>query len=100
MTTSPQFVNKSITAQNIFTDPLSISSGGRASISNIAGTSTTTTLQRRFHEAEVMSAWFDVESWSVDTETSYVADETQEIRLGVKTGDYGSGTTTVRLGIG
>ena len=59
----------------------------------------TVTLQRRFRDhAGTWGSWRDVESWSGDVETAYVAGRTQQIRLGVKTGDYTSGTVGLEIG--
>lgn len=93
---------KSIEAQNVFTDELFLYPGERLSIS-IAGTFTATvTLQRQLDGAN----WRDVPDsdgnfgWTAPTEQSYVADESQIVRLGVKTGDYTSGTINARIGKG
>lgn len=93
--TTPNSVSATIAAQNTFTGSLGLPAGGRISVSAQPGASTTVTLQRRFDGTN----WRDVDAWSVDVETSYVADESCDIRIGVKTGDYGA-STTVRLGIG
>lgn len=89
-------VAASITAQNTFTKLLSINANERASVS-ISGTFVgTVTLQRRLDGAN----WRDVNPWTSPDDPTYVADESGDIRLGIKTGDYTSGTAVCRLGIG
>jgi hypothetical protein len=90
------FRELAITAQDTFTDAMEVNEGARVAISVDIGTSTTVTLQRRLDG----SNWRDVTdgSFSSDTEKTYVADSDCDLRIGVKSGDYGSGTTTVRLG--
>ena len=93
-------VLKSITSENTFTDPihpvyqsiafLNISIDGSA-------WAATVTLQRNFHD-EAESVWHDVESWTGNTEAIVEEKEKDvEYRLGVKTGNYTSGTINVRL---
>ncbi len=84
-----------IVAENTFTDPMLVDEDDRASVSAQPGASTTVTLQRRMDGTN----WRDVEAWTADVESTYVADEACLLRLGVKTGDYGA-STTVRLGKG
>ena len=86
-------VSATITAQNVFSEYIHVTVGDRVSISAQPGAGTTVTLQRMLDGIN----WRDVESWTVDVESTYVADESCDIRLGVKTGDYGA-STTVRLG--
>ena len=87
-------VEAAITAQDTFTEPLDVGPGERVSISIDIGTSTTATLQRKLDGEN----WRDVQSWSANAEETYEGDEQCPIRLGVKSGNYGSGATTVRLG--
>lgn len=94
---------KTVTAQNEFTDHIHIMDNERGfldvSISGIAGGSIVT-LQRAF-DAEKGSAsatWKDVKTYSEDTE-EIIEDYGHEIayRLGIKTGEFGSGSTLLRL---
>lgn len=102
----PANVSASLSAQNTFTDALPIKAARRgagdyASISISGVTDSTVTLQRRFYTtAGVALSWFDVGSWTADTESSYVVDEKCDIRLGIKTGNYGTDTVVCRLGKG
>lgn len=97
MSQAKAVVTADITAQNTFTDPLVVQAGERAAISSSGGaTSTTVTLQRRLDGAN----WRDVQSWVADVEASYQADAACELRLGVKTGGFGSGTQALRLQVG
>ncbi len=91
----------SISAQNTFTSAQGVSPRGRASV-GLSGTWVgIATLQRRFRRSDgTLTSWFDVESWSANIQTSYVADEACELQLGIKTGDYTSGTLEARLGFG
>ena len=91
---------KSITAQNTFTNLIDVGPGDRAAISLSGTWGATVTLQRRFpgaSPAAAKTAWFDVESWSGNIETSYVVDVMSQLRLGVKTGDFTSGTVAARI---
>ena len=94
-------VTADITAQNTFTDSLTInpaSSGAttRVSISVSNTFSGTVTFQRRLDS----SNWRDVKNWTTVAEETYITDEKVDIRIGIKTGNYSSGTATLRLGVG
>lgn len=89
-----------IVAQDNFTEPLNLDPGERGSISVSNTFVATVTLQRRFYTKEgPPTSWVDVLSWTGPVETTAVADEHQEIRLGVKSGDFTSGTVTARIGV-
>lgn len=63
----------------------------------------TATLQRRFQKSDgTFTSWFDIDggSWSGNVQTSYIADEACEVKLGIKTGDFTSGTMEARIGFG
>jgi len=101
-TTHVRRKSAAITAQNTFSEALPLQSGEKCSIS-ISGTfSATVSLQRRFDGAD--GSWNDVATpegdagWTVPVESTYEADENCEVRLGVKTSNYTSGTANVRLG--
>jgi len=88
-------VSKSITAQNVFTDSIQVDKGDAGSIS-VSGTFVgTVTFQRRLDGVN----WRDIETYIAETEKDFEAGEGSEIRLGVKTGDYTSGTIEARLGV-
>ena len=87
-------VSSSVTAENTFTSSLELDYNDRSSIS-VSGTwSGTVTLQRKIDGTN----WRDVASWTSNIEASYCADEFGDIRIGIKTGDFSSGTAVVRLG--
>ncbi len=92
----PNSKTASLSAQNTFTTALSVGEGIRASISVSGVSDSTVTLQRRLDGTN----WRDVESWSASVESSYVADQSCDIRLGIKTGDYGSDTVVCLVGVG
>ncbi len=90
----PKNVIASITAQNTFTDAVQLNAGQKAAIS-ISGTfSATVTVQRRLDG----SNWRDVESFTSAVEKTFSADSGCEIRAGVKTGGYSSGTAILLIG--
>ena len=95
-TPAPQSVSASITAQNTFTDPMNIGAGGSVSLS-ISGTFVATvTIQHRLNGED----WRDVATYTGEVEKIYDAGERADVRVGVKTGDFTSGTAVLRLGIG
>ena len=86
----------SITAQNTFTTAMTVLTEERISIS-VSGTFVgTVTLQRQMDATN----WRDVETWTTEIERTYLSDEKQKVRIGIKTGDFTSGTAVVRLGTG
>jgi len=89
-------VLKSITAQNTFSDEITIQGYFNVSITGIAG-GTVVTVQR---QTSVDGTTFtDVDSFTADTETYGYEPEAVQYKIGVKTGDFGSGTCKVRLGL-
>ena len=85
-----------LTAENTFNTAVQIDVGERFTVS-LSGTFVATiTLQRRLDGTN----WRDVESYTVPTEKDGLAAEGQEVRLGIKTGDFTSGTAKVRIGKG
>lgn len=63
---------------------------------SISGTfSATVTVQRSFDKG---STWLDIDSFTSATEEVGFEPETVKYRVGVKSGDYSSGTIVVRLG--
>lgn len=87
-------VTASVTAQNSFSNTLKIQGYFSLSVNGLAG-GTIATVQRSFDGG---STWKDVESYSVDTETYGFEPEPVMYRVGVKSGDFGSGTAVLRLG--
>lgn len=85
-----------ISAQNIFTPSILLEKRERLSVS-VSGTfDATITLQRQLDAVN----WRDIMSWSGAVELSYIGDEGQDIRIGIRTGDYVSGTALCRIGKG
>lgn len=98
-------VTASVTAENTFTNWLQLSGGGEftLSVSGIAG-GTVVTLQRANNPADATNIQSgeieDVETYSSDTNPDKLGRDPAYrtfYRAGVKTGAYGSGTTTIIL---
>ena len=91
-----QNVEAAITAQNTFTDWLDVPIGQRYSLS-IWGTFVgTVTLQKTYDGGNTI---LDIENFSGPaSDVSVEVPENQQVRIGIKTGDYTSGTANVRLG--
>lgn len=87
-------VDKSVTAENEFTDAMPARTKLRVSISLSGTFVATVTLQRRLNGVD----WRPVDSWSGEIETTYVVDEPCDLRFGVLTGNFTSGTAVCRLG--
>lgn len=82
----------SITAQNTFTTPKQINGWFNVGIS---GTFVATvTAQRSIDNA----TWFDVDTWTIPQEDVGLEPEFMWYRIGVKTGNFTSGTVVVRFG--
>ena len=84
---------RSIDNENLFTDAVEIVSYFNISIS---GTwDGTVTVQRSFDGG---STWYDVATWTANTEEYGLEPERGvQYRVGIKAGEYGSGTANVRL---
>lgn len=90
-----QRINKSVTAENSFTDWLQTNAGNRLAIS-ISGTfSANVTVQRRLDGANAR----DIQTFTAPTEQSYICDAGEEVRVGVKTGGFTSGTVVVDVAV-
>lgn len=88
----------SITAQNVFGESFPVLDGEAYTIS-VSGTfNATVWLQRSFNGAN--GPWHDIEAFTTPTEKDGFAAESHELRLGVKTGGFTSGTAVCRLGKG
>lgn len=98
LTSSGQNVSASITAQNTFTNVVTVTGVGTARVftlilTGLSGTSTTATLQRSLESSS--GPWTDYANYTTDQ--SLPLDDgldNQEVfyRVGVKTGNYSSGT--------
>lgn len=88
-------VTKSITAENTFSDTIQVQGYFNVSVSGIAG-GTEVTVQKI--SGVDGSNYTDVDSFTTDVETYGFEAERKTYRIGVKTGDFGSGTCKVRIG--
>jgi len=88
-------VTKSITAENTFSDTIQVQGYFNVSVTGIAG-GTEVTVQKI--SGVDGSNYTDVDSFTADVETYGFDPERKTYRIGVKTGDFGSGTCKVRLG--
>ena len=84
-------VTKTISAQNTFSDGLSLRGDFSLSISGVSDS--TVTVQRSFDN----STWADVDSFTANYEGNGYEGVGALYRAGVKTGDYGSDTVVVTL---
>lgn len=83
---------KTISAQNTFTDPVQLIGHFNVSIS---GTFSATVTAQRSKDA---TNWVDVDTWTAPSEDVGIEPEIMWYRLGVKTGDYTSGSVVIRIG--
>lgn len=91
-------VETTITAQNQFTDPLQLDIKDRFSVTIGSGLVGTITVQVSYDGG---TTWFDVKTYTLATvEISEPCAENAKYRIGVKTGDFTSGTGVLRLGRG
>lgn len=88
-------VTKSITAENTFSDTIKVQGYFNLSITGVAGGSIVTVQKQSGVDGEV---WTDVDTFTSDIETFGFEAERKNYRVGVKTGEFGSGTTKVRIG--
>ena len=99
ITSNGQNVSASISAQNTFTDSIKVTgvSGQRVFGITITGTwSATVTLQASTDDA----TWTDISNYTANTSTSRDDELDNQVvyyRIGVKTGNYTSGTAVVQL---
>ena len=85
--------SKTITAQNSFTTPVRLT--GFFNLSIVGTFVATITVQRSFDE---MATWNDVDTFTKPTEDWGMEPEVCWYRVGVKTGEFTSGSASVRLG--
>jgi hypothetical protein len=103
MDSNGQFVTVTTNAENNFSDSIRVTGITTSRIFTIELTGTwvaTVTLQRSFSDPDGTANWVDVTTYTVNTTTTY--DDTLDnqiawYRIGVKTGDYTSGTVTASL---
>src|SRR5689334_11431295 len=94
-------ITKLITSQDSFTTPLTLRTNDLASIS-VSGTWSGKVVVQR--QMDGMTTWEDIASpdgtvgWTSNIQTTYVADDATLLRIGCRSGDFGSGTINVRLG--
>ena len=87
---------KTITAENTWTDTTKIGAG-YFSLSIQGLTDSTVTVQKTYDRVSV-STWYDVDTFTANSEEIGFEPEDVYYRVGVKTGQYGTDTITVRLG--
>ena len=86
-------VSKTISAQNTYSDEISVRGPFNVSISGISGD--TVHLQRSFDSGTL---WKDVQAYTADKEDAGEELEAGVIyRIGVKTGNYSAGTILARI---
>ena len=88
-----ELTTKSISAENTFSDAVSLE--GYFNIS-ISGTFVATVTVQRSYDAG--STWHDVDSWTAPAEEVGFDPEFRLYRIGVKSSNYTSGTVEVRIG--
>ena len=88
-------VTKSITAEDTFSDEIKVQGYFNVSITGIAG-GTEVTVQKI--SGVDGTNYTDVDSFTADVETYGFEAERKTYRIGVKSGDFGSGTCKVRIG--
>ncbi len=86
-------VTKAISAENTFSD--AVRCRGYFNISIYGTFSATITVQRSFDDG---STWLDVDDFTAASESVGLEAEIAKYRIGVKTGNYTSGTVNVRIG--
>ncbi len=96
MTTPRNAVTATIDAQNEWTSWMPVPAGAVVDISLTGVASSTVTLQRRFDGSTAL----DVDTFTAVAQVQYEAGAAQEMRIGVKTGAYGSDTIAAALYVG
>jgi hypothetical protein len=95
-----------ITAQNVFTTLTNVRPGDRVGINGVSASFVgTASIQRSFDGSQTFEDVTDdqgavIEWVSIGVQASYVADAACDLRLGVKTGNFTSGTFTAELRMG
>lgn len=101
----PAFVEKTLTAENTWTDELQVDAEELVSISAIGNSFTgTTVLQRKLPGQTTFQSVANPDGsvgWtSKDIQATYQADERCSLRLGVPTGGFAGTSVACRLGKG
>ena len=94
-----ELTTKEISAQNTFTDPVMVHAGYFSlSISGLSDSTVTVQKSYDIDDEDAVSNWVDVDTFTADAEEVGFEPENRVYRVGIKTGDYGSDTVTIRLG--
>lgn len=102
MTSVGQTVSASVTAENTFTNTIRVTGTGTARSFTVSRTGTwvaTVTLQRSFDEG---TSWIDVTTYTTNGTVAFddgLSNQDVLYRIGVKTGDFTSGTVELTLSI-
>ena len=91
-----ELTSKEISAENTFTDAVLIRAG-YFSLS-ISGLSDSTVTVQKSYDQDTITNWEDVDSFTASSEEVGFEPEDVYYRAGIKTGDYGSDTVTIRIG--
>jgi hypothetical protein len=83
-----------IDAQNTFSDPVLVDGAFSFSLLGTAFTGTVT-IQRRFNNDDT---WRDINTFTTDFEGNDYQAGSAQLRFGIKTGEYSSGSVLGRLG--
>jgi len=92
-------VEKSITAENVFSDWLFVDGGSRFSL-NIKGTFVATVTLQKTYDGGITIYDDEITFVKPSSDISLPLSESAQYRIGVLTGNYTSGTVQVRLGRG
>jgi len=93
-----ELTSKTISAQNTFTDPIKIQSS-YFSLSLQGLTDSIVTVQKSY-DTNAPTNWIDVDTFTTSSEEVGFDPENVYYRAGIKTGNYGSDTVTIRFGGG
>ena len=94
-----ELTTKEISAQNTFTDPVMVHAGYFSlSISGLSDSTVTVQKSYDVDDEDAVSNWVDVDTFTADAEEVGFEPENRVYRVGIKNGDYGSDTVTIRLG--
>ena len=83
-----------VAAQNTFTDGVVVAPNSVFAVS-VSGTFVGTVTLQRSWDAGV--TWHDVDEWTAPTEKNVTSVGNCQWRIGIKTGEYTSGTANVRI---
>jgi len=91
-----ELTSKTIISEDTFTDAVVVRAG-YFSLSLQGITDSTVTVQKSYDQGAVTN-WEDVDTFTSSTEEVGFEPEDVYYRVGIKSGDYGSDTVTVRIG--